>query len=73
MQISNDELQMDGVFSKMNAMHKALSQHAVWEAFFMNFLWNVGWQIWKHKYWKHLQRFTLWVDTFNMLIKSLQL
>lgn len=63
---------MDGVFSKMYALHKDVSQHAVWEAFFMNLLWNVGWQIGKHEYWKHLQHFTLWVDTFNMLTKSQQ-
>lgn len=30
-----------------------------------------GWQIWKHQYWTRRLRFTLWVDTFNMLIKSL--
>lgn len=30
-----------------------------------------GWQIRKHQYWTRRRRFTLWVDTFNMLIKSL--
>lgn len=54
----------------MYTPHKGLSQRAVWKAFFMNLWWNVGWQIRKHEYWTHLQRFTLWVDTFNMPTKS---
>lgn len=30
----------------------------IWEAFVMNLWWTVGWQIEKHEYCKHLQRFT---------------
>lgn len=74
MQISDGELQMDVSLQKCMQLHKAPppSRRVVREAFFMNLLWNAGWQIRKHEYWKHLLRFTLWVDTFNMLTKSLQ-